>query len=229
MTLRQDLPGRPARERHTGEHSHAGNPAVIAIDRDGHLARRGDGQDSRVLDPERPRLGRAHARREDLAALAVPAGGVNDRLPVGSEPGAGQVAPAERQGRAFRRRGLAVAPRLHALTGEERDNPEARHGEHRSGQAGAREPQAPLLRRSDPGARDPRGLVPQQRQIPRQVLGRAVSVLGVLRHAALDDPGRPVGTRGADADSGSGSVSMMAESVCAEDGRSNARLPEAIS
>ena len=94
----EDLPRNPAGDRSASERPEARVPAKLAAERDRHLPRRGDRQDPGGKKAKRPRLARAHARREDLAGLAVPGGGVNDRLPVRSEARARQEASSEGEG-----------------------------------------------------------------------------------------------------------------------------------
>src|SRR5438128_12168884 len=81
----EDFPGSTSRERHAGERPEARLPAVLAAERDRHLAGRRDRQDSRRKDAERPGLGAADSCREDLAWLPVPGGGIDDCLAVGSK------------------------------------------------------------------------------------------------------------------------------------------------
>ena len=190
--------------------------------------RRGDRQDTGGKKPS-DRDSLAHARREDLAGLAVPGGGVDDRLPVRRE--SRSVRKPRRKVRvcARRRRRFAVDALLDLPAREVRQGGCADHGSAAAASTERDRPQPPRGRRLDAGDRDPRGVIADRREIPRQVLRRAVPLLRILRQTALHDPDQVRRRRRRERASGSGSSSMIAESVCAAVGRWNARLPDAIS
>ena len=72
-------------------------------------------------------------------------------------------------------------------------------------------------------------MIPGALQIPREVLGRRIALLGILGEQALDDPpDRGRSLRG-ECPSGSGSSRMIATRVSAPVFRWKARLPVAIS
>ncbi len=133
-------------------------------------------------------IGRAHTRREDLARLPVPRGGGHDRLAVGREPRSGDEAPTEGQGRALRLRRIAVAPRL-------QPQPAKNASTARPATSSAAAPSAAGVSRTGarpaprPRAPRPRGLVANRGEVAREIPGRPVAILGILREASSTMPG----------------------------------------
>ena len=146
------------------------------------------GENPRLRNSQRARLGRAHPRRENLARLAVPGGRVDDRLPVGSKARSGQITAAKRQRRALRPRRFPFAPGLDPLAGKERQDGDAGRGQNRRREGEAGEAPPPRSRRLDPSSRNPRGMIAQRCQVACQVLRRPVPILGILRETPLDHP-----------------------------------------
>ena len=176
--------------------------------------------------PQRPRLGRADAGREDLAGLPVPGGRVHDRLPVGSETGAvtnplRKVSVVRSGGGESRsRRACSRAPAKNANA--------ASAGQPTSA-AAASAARVSRRRRGD-GRLDAGAEIPEEwsriaaRSRARSLVEPYRSSGSFARHRSTTQRGSSESSEPPCQD-GSGSVSMIAESVCAGVGRSKARLP----
>src|SRR5437879_13921939 len=86
----EDFPGRPAGQRRLRKSS----PLQGGAERDGHFSGGRDRMNERRRDPERTGLPAPDPCREELGP-ALGENGVDDRLPVRSEPGIPDVGPSE--------------------------------------------------------------------------------------------------------------------------------------
>ena len=126
----EDLARRPAEKRGLGQDPRPDEaPGPVAVEREGHLARRGHGQDLRLRQRESTRLRALGPRREEPARLPVPGRAVDHGLAVGGEARGEDRSPAEgeplERGKALARRvagdrgrlaragGLGEAPAQH--------------------------------------------------------------------------------------------------------------------
>ena len=82
----EDLPRRPAEQRRLGHDPRPDEaPRPVAVEREGHLARRGDGEDLRLRQREGARLRALGPGREQPAGLSFPGRAVDHGLAVGGE------------------------------------------------------------------------------------------------------------------------------------------------
>ena len=183
----EDLAWRAARQRNPRQR--AGRFEAeheVTVERERELPRGGDREEAGPRQPQRARFGTSGARREDIQGEPFPGCGVNDRLRIWSEPrghdGTARVGQLrELDGRA--------RPGVRSQTAKQESCRDAyceRGGRRQNPSAPARA--GGFDRLESAGGRGLRQMVADALQIAREVLGGGVTLFGIFREQALDDP-----------------------------------------
>ena len=157
-----------------------------AIDGNRHLARRRDREQVGARELQRQGIGARRVLQEELAGVAVPCGGVDDRLAVGRETSGMNGAAAERD--LLEGRGRRADQATSDQDSGAKDRRDRRRHEGRAQEASRSDSSFGLAGRGLAGDRDLRQVVPDAAKVVREVARGGEAVLGVFGETALDGP-----------------------------------------